>query len=154
MELYKVLTKALKGPYQDFQFKVGIEHICEDFDEDETKHCSRGFYAVDVDGLPFTYNIDRTVWRCEVGGKAVEIDQFKRRYERIRVIEEVKADELKNLALAWEPKVGYKLSEVLFPINPLTIIRKDNEVSDYERKIIICLGISQGISQGISWGIS
>lgn len=123
MQLYKVLDKNSCSPFRKFKFEVGVEYICEDFDGDCTIDCSRGFYAVDIDGLLYSWRSHCEVWRCEVGGKRVEFNQFKRRYEKIKLIEKVEPSEVKQLALAIEPKVGYRLSEVLFPINPLLIDR-------------------------------
>ena len=79
MELYKVLNQDLKSPYQDFQFVIGKKYHCEDFDESE-QECSRGFYATDIDGLPYAYNIHRKVFECEVWGRSKEFDIYKRRF--------------------------------------------------------------------------
>lgn len=76
MKLYKVLNKDLKSSFQYFQFEIGKKYHCEDFDEDKTRDCSCGFYAVDVDGLPYAFNITRDIYLVEVSGKKVEIDQF------------------------------------------------------------------------------
>ena len=65
MKLLKVLNKDLKSPYQNFQFEIGKKYHCEDFDE-SNKDCSSGFYATDIDGLPYAYNIHRKVFECEV----------------------------------------------------------------------------------------
>jgi hypothetical protein len=70
------------------------------------------------------------VWEVEVGGKGVEIDQFKRRYERITLLRQIPPDELKMLAEAEEENVGYKLAEALFPVNPFKI--KAGPVTDEE----------------------
>ena len=135
MQLYKVLNKDMHSPFQDFAFERGKEYICKDFDDNPNNACSKGFYATDIDGLPYTYNIHRDVWESEVGGKSVEIDQFKRRYETFKVLELVDKCSLKQLALEWELKVGYRLSEVLFPINPLQIERH-RDTSDDEKNLL------------------
>jgi hypothetical protein len=135
MQLYKVLEKDMSSPFKSFVFVPGKEYICEDFDENHKNDCSRGFYATDIDGLPYSYNIHRDVWTCEVGGSSVEINEFKRRYEKIVLLEKVDKESLRKLALAWDSKVGYKLSEVLSPINPLLVARPVG-VSDDEKTLL------------------
>jgi len=51
------------------------------------------------------------------------------------LIREVPLDEVKELALKWEPKVGYKLAEALFPINPLKVQR--GPVTEEEVKLLV-----------------
>ena len=128
MKLYKVLEKSgdtLISPYKGFEFVPGKKYICEDFDEDKNNECSRGFYATGVDGLIYTFrNLPKfEVWEVRVGGRSVEIDQFKRRYSEIELVKHVPNGEVKRLALAEEKKVGYKLAEALFPVNPLLVER-------------------------------
>lgn len=126
--LYKVLDENMLSPFREYPFEVETEYVCRDFDANPTHHCSNGFYATGIDGLPYSFNIERQVWECEVSGKAVEIDQFKRRYEKLRLIRKLMHDEVKQLALEKEAEVKYKLSEVLFPINPLLINRRSNAI--------------------------
>ena len=123
-QLYKVLD-GLRSPYQtNFVYEIGKEYYCEDFDIDESIDCSRGFYAVDIDGLPFAFRVGRDVYRCEVWGRSVEYNEFKRRYSHIKLIERVDYDFIKQEAKKIERAVGYKLQEALFPINPLHRKRK------------------------------
>jgi hypothetical protein len=129
--MYKILRKNMSSPFLDFKYELNKKYVCNDFDTDLEKSCSRGFYATDVDGLIYSFSflqldnyIKQRVFECEVGGKKVEIDQFKRRYETIKLIREVPHEEVKELAKEEENKVGYKLSEALFPIDPLEIDRK------------------------------
>ena len=129
MKLLKVLNSDLKSPYQDFQFKIGKKYHCKDFDESDTE-CSRGFYATDIDGLPYAYNIHKKVFECEVSGKSKEFNIYKRRYENFELIREVSKDELIELAKPRDLILGYKLSEIINPINPLLI--KRGEVSGKE----------------------
>ena len=119
--MLKVLNADMKSPYQSFEYKIGKWYKCKDFDTDKTIDCSNGFYAVDVEGLPYCFNINRKVYECEVKGKSVIIDIFKQRYEEIRLIREVPFDEIKKIAKEKEEELRYKLSEVLFPINPQEI---------------------------------
>ena len=123
MKLYKVLNQDLKSPYQNFQFEIGKKYHCENFNTSD-EECSRGFYATDIDGLPYAYNIHRKVFKCEVSGKSKEFDIYKRRYENMKLIREVTREELVKLAKPRDKILGYKLSEVINPINPLLIGRE------------------------------
>ena len=133
MKLLKVLNKDLKSPYQDFQFEIGKKYHCEDFDESD-EDCSSGFYATDIDGLPYAYNIHRKVFECEVGGKSKEFGIYKRRYENFELIREVSKKELVEMAKPRDTILGYKLSEIINPINPLLI--KRGEVIDKEIELL------------------
>jgi hypothetical protein len=135
MKLYKVLRHIdgkLFSPFQNYEYEPGREYICVDFDPNPAEDCSRGYYATDIDGIIYSFrNLPGyEVWEVEVGGKSVEIDQFKRRYERITLLRQIPPDELKMLAEAEEENVGYKLAEALFPANPLKI--KAGPVTDEE----------------------
>ena len=136
MKLYKVLRRdddgKLFSPFQGYEYEPGREYICVDFNPNPAEDCSRGYYATDIDGIIYSFrNLPGyEVWEVEVGGKGVEIDQFKRRYERITLLRQIPPDELKMLAEAEEENVGYKLAEALFPANPLKI--KAGPVTDEE----------------------
>jgi hypothetical protein len=138
--MYKVLkrdeTGKLVSPIQDFEYIPGKEYYCQNFDTDRNRECSHGFYATDIDGLIYSFrNLPKyEVWEVEVGGRKVEINQFKRRYERIKLIRQVPNEEVKELALALESKVGYKLSEALFPVNPFKI--KAQSVTEQEIELL------------------
>jgi hypothetical protein len=132
MKLLKVLDKNLTSPYQNFKFKVGKKYICKDFDNNKTVDCSRGFYATDWNGLSYAYRQNRSVFECEVGGKSVEVNQFKRRYETIEIIRELSLDEIKQGLIDATPTAGYDLYHASFPVDPLKIraeltqVDKDN----------------------------
>lgn len=135
MKLYKVLKHIdgkLFSPFQSYEYEPGKEYVCTDFDPSLEKDCSRGYYATDIDGIIYSFrNLPGyEVWEVEVSGKRVEIDQFKRRYERITLLRQIPPDELKMLAEAEEENVGYKLAEALFPVNPFKI--KAGPVTDEE----------------------
>jgi len=126
MKLYKVLKRVsgrLRSPFQDYEYKPGKEYTCKNFNADVEVGCSYGYYATELEGLIYSFcdSPEYEIWEVEVGGRRVEIDQFKRRYERIRLLRRVPLEEVKKLALAEEEKVGYKLAEVLFPIHPLRV---------------------------------
>ena len=138
MKIYKVLLNKegkLISPYQKFEFAPGKKYVCADFDASK-KECSRGFYATDIEGLVCVfrntpeYEIrEYEIWECEVGGKSVELDIFKRRYEEFELIRKIEKEEVVSLAKAKEPDLGWKLSEALYPINPF-IDRQCLRVSD------------------------
>jgi hypothetical protein len=141
LKLYKVLKRVdgkLISPFQGYEYEPGKKYVCENFDPDPSEDCSHGLYATGIDGTIYSFcNLPGyEVWEVEVGGRSVEIDQFKRRYERIKLIREVSQDEVKELALAEEKKVGYKLAEALFPINPLLVKRTGCTVTDEEIELL------------------
>ena len=121
MKRYKVLNKDLTSPFQNFQFELNKKYVCNDFDDNPNIACSTGFYATKIDGLPYSFNINRKVFECGVSGKRVEINQYKCRYEKFKLIREIPFDEIKEKSLEVESRIGYKLSEVLFPVNPLLL---------------------------------
>jgi len=126
MKLYKVLKRVddkLISPFKNYEYTANKKLTCKNFNIDPTIDCAEGYYATDIDGLIYTFrNLPGyEVWRCTVGGKSVEIDQFKRRYEWIKLLENIPNEEVKNLALMVEPDVGYRLSEALFPVHPFKI---------------------------------
>ena len=139
MKLYKVLIRRdgkLFSPYQNYKYEPGKEYLCVDFDSDPGKDCSCGYYAIGIDGIIYSFrNLPGyEVWEVEVAGKRVEIDQFKRRYERIKLVRQVPLEEVRALAEAEEEKNGYKLSEALFPVNPLKI--EAGPVTDEEVELL------------------
>ncbi len=134
MKKLKVLKPGLISPFQSFQYEIGKEYVCKDFDDDVTKDCSAGYYATDIEGLPYSWNIHSECWEVEVGGKSVISNQYKQRFEKQTIIRKVEKEELISLAKAKEVELGYLLSEVLFPVNPLLLNRKD--VTDKEIRLL------------------
>ena len=138
-KMYKVLINKngkLISPFQKYEYEVGKKYIVEDFDDNNNLDCSRGYYATEIEGLIYSFrNLSGyCVYECEVSGRKVEIDQFKRRYERLKLVREVPLEEIRLLALAEEEKVGYKLSEALFPIHPFKI--KADPVTEKEIELL------------------
>ena len=123
MKKYKVLNANMISPRQNYQYEIGKQYHCDDFDTDTTDDCSRGFYATDIDGLPYTFRCttEQRVFECEVSGRSVEIPPYKCRYENITLVREVEKSEIVELAKAKENQIGYLLSEVLYPVKPLEI---------------------------------
>ena len=119
-ELLKVLQNGKISPYQKFKFQTGEVYHCDDFDTDTTKDCSRGFYAVDFNGLSYAYRPGRVVYKCQVWGKEAEYNQFKHRYEYFKLGKKLTVREIKTGLLACEESEGYKVCESVFPFNPLS----------------------------------
>lgn len=154
MELYKVLTREgekLISPFQYYEYEPGKEYICENFDTSLRRKCSIGFYATDIEGLVYSFrNLSNyEIWNCEVGGCSVEIDQFKRRYERIKLIRQVPLEEVRALAKAEEERVGYKLAEALFPVNPFLLSAK--AVTEEEMELVKKWGSVWGPIRSSVW---
>jgi hypothetical protein len=123
MKLLKVLNKDLTSPYQGFEFELGKRYVCDDFDTSDNE-CSKGFYAVDFNGLVYAINNGgqkHSVFKVEVGGRSKELNQFKRRYEEITILRELAEDEIKTGLLACEEKEGYKVYEACFPVHPFKV---------------------------------
>ena len=123
MKLLKVLNKDLTSPYQGFEFELGKKYVCDDFDTSDNE-CSKGFYAVDFNGLVYAINNGgqkHSVFEVEVGGRSKEFNQFKRRYEEITILRELTDDEIKEGLLACEEKEGYKVCEACYPIHPFSV---------------------------------
>jgi hypothetical protein len=132
--LYKVLNKDLTSPYKWFRFEIGREYHCSDFDPDPEMDCSRGFYAVPIDGVPYAWKPGRILCECTVWGREVVIDENKQRYEYIRLGKRLTKEDVVRLALAEESRLGYKLSEVLYPVNPLKLRTKP--VGEREKELL------------------
>ena len=119
--LYKVLDANLKSPFQNFQFEIGKTYQCADFDDNKNVGCSTGFYATNLEGLTYSYRPGKKIFACQCWGKSVKINQFKMRYEYIRIVKEVPLSIIKRRALAAEKDLKYRLSIALFPPNPFDL---------------------------------
>jgi len=120
LKLYKVL-RGLTSPFQNFKYEFDKAYYCSDIETSQWISSSRGLYAVDLDGLIYSWRRGYRVYECEVWGRRVEYNRFKRRYEYLRLVRYVPYSELRRLAKSYEDRVGYKLEEALFPINPFKI---------------------------------
>jgi len=127
MKKYKVLESDLTSPFQGMPYEIGVPYNCPDFDESE-RLCSRGYYATDTEGLVYSLRPGKLVFECEVWGRKKVFDQFKQRFENIKVIKEV--EDLPALLKSCD--CGYNLYEACFPINPFGIDAKpvtDKEIA-------------------------
>ena len=120
MTLLKVLNKDMTSPFQGFKFERQKWYHCPDFDLGDDE-CSNGFYATPIDGLHYAYRPGRRVFMAEVRGESRVFDCMKQRYEEMMLTDELTLDQIKQMSLDAEQRVGYRLSEVLFPINPLSL---------------------------------
>ena len=118
--LLKVLNKNMTSPFKGFKFERNKWYHCPDFDLGDDE-CSNGFYATPIDGLHYAYRPGRRVFVAEVRGQSRIFDCMKQRYEDMMLTDELTTDQIKQMALDAEQRVGYRLSEVLFPINPLLL---------------------------------
>jgi hypothetical protein len=132
--LYKVLNRGLISPYLRFQFEIDREYRCYDFDPDPEKDCGRGFYAVPIDGVPYAWKQGMVIHECEVWGREVVIDKYKQRYEYFLLGKRLAKKEIVRLARAEEGRIGYRLSEVLYLVNPLKL--KAKPVGECERELL------------------
>lgn len=102
---YKVLTYDMKSPFQQLFYnktwEIGVGYHCLDFNRDESVSCGSGYYATDIEGIIYTLgnNPDRPhrVFECEVWGDSVISDEYKQRYENIKLTREVMEEEYKTL---------------------------------------------------------
>ena len=120
MTLLKVLNKHMTSPFQGFKFERNKWYHCPDFDLGDAE-CSNGFYATPIDGLHYAYRPGRRVFVAEVRGQSRIFDCMKQRYEDIMLTDELTTDQIKQMAIDAEQRVGYRLSEVLFPVNPMLL---------------------------------
>lgn len=121
-KLYKVVigNDSFITPYRNFKFELGKEYHCDNFNDNHNINCAAGFYSTEIEGLIYTW-LDFANYRVietENWGRNVKYDIYKWRWEYTKGIRVVPIEEIKALALAEEERIGYKLSEALFPIRP------------------------------------
>ena len=130
LRLLKVLDRDMTSPFKSFQFEIGKDYYCHIFDANHENECSYGFYATDCDGLSYSYRPNKIIMECDVWGKSVEINEFKRRYENIRIIKKANIDDVKA-ALEYASLLrGYNVLESVFPFNPFSVINEPTK-NDY-----------------------
>jgi hypothetical protein len=149
MRLYKVLNKDMTSPFQGFQFELGKKYTCEDFDESDTT-CSRGFYATDLEGLPYSWNTNRAIFEVSVTGKKKEFDQYKRRYEHMRIIKQIDHVEVSEMCKPLDKKLGYRLSELINPFNPKQNTRTKLTQKDKDH-LLAWASVSDSVRDSV-WG--
>ena len=135
--LYKVLKKDLRSPFKDFQYEMGKQYTCIDFDTSNIE-CSRGFYATPIEGIPYSWNTKSNlgIYEVEVDGVSKEFSIYKQRYEKQTILREIPLEEVLVTAQQEEGRLGYLLSKVICPVNPLLL-----RVSEVEEKHIELLKV-------------
>ena len=113
---YKVLKPGRISPYEGTIWDLHKEYVCGDFCEDRTISCAPGFYATDLDGLCFAYRPGYDIYECEVGGRSVEYNIFKMRYEKMTLLRKVSKSEIRDLMRRsiW----SWDVEHAVFPVNP------------------------------------
>ncbi len=120
MKKYKVLNKDKTSPFKNFKYMLGKEHHVPEIDMCKDNDCSYGLYATDLEGILYSNLSDgKQVYECEVRGKEVVIDQFKQRFEYLKLIRKVPLKELEPMLKKESKKLGYDLYRALIPVNPL-----------------------------------
>ena len=121
---YKILREIngkILSPYKGFEYKIGKEYVCENFDDNPKNDCSRGFYATDIKGLLYR-NLSRRdehVYEAEVSGRSVNAGFAKTRYEKQTIIRKMHIEEIKALCLM--ENYDFDVYHALFPVNPCDI---------------------------------
>jgi hypothetical protein len=113
------------------QYVLGEEYVCADFDDDDTKDCSSGLYATpSIEGCLYAnLSGDKVIVECEGGGKYIEFDIFKARWEKLKPIRVLSEKEIRALARTESEVKEYNIEEALFPINPFKI-KPPAEITD------------------------
>ncbi len=144
---YKVLSEDLKSPFQSYKYKIGKEYHCKNFDNNPNNQCSKGYYATNIDGILYA-NLanNRQVFECEVWGEAIEIDQYKMRYENIKLTR--KLEKLEIIKLLNKKDYGFNIIQAVYPIQPFSIavVVNDNHIDLLKQWIRVCNKIKQRVS--------
>ena len=132
--LVKVLDKDLCPPIQGGEpCEIGVWHHCKNFDASPAK-CAPGFYVIPVSELIRYHKPWRgtKVLPAEVKGNSKIFSADKQRYEYMKLGNPLSDDEIKALCREIEPELGYKLSEALYPVNPLLLPKATVTDADIE----------------------
>jgi len=121
--LVKVLDKDLCPPIQGGEpCEIGVWHHCENFDISNAE-CAPGFYVIPVSELIRYHKpwLGTKVLPAEIKGNSKIFSVDKQRYEYMKLDNPLSDDEIKAMCREIEPELGYKLSEALYPVNPLLL---------------------------------
>ena len=131
MKKYKVLRLVngeLISPYQNYndgklEDVMGKKMVCEDFDYDENKECSKRFYATDIDGLICSLNKykDNRVFEIEAGGKSVINNQYKQGFEEQTIVRVLPKTKVRKLIKEQSKIMDWDYYHACYPVNPLKI---------------------------------
>ena len=134
MKYVKVLDKNLCPPIQGGKpYEIGAWHYCENFDMSE-KECAPGFYVIPVSELIRYHKPWRgtKVLPAEIKGNSKIFSADKQRYEYMKLGNPLSDDEIKAMCREIELELGYKLSEALYPVNPLLLPKTTVNDEDLE----------------------
>ena len=132
--LVKVLDKELRPPIQGGEpYEIGVWHHCESFDASPAK-CAPGFYVIPVSELIHYHKPWRgtKVLPAEVKGNSKIFSAAKQRHEYMKLGNPLSDEEIKALCREIDPELGYKLSEALYPVNPLLLPKATVTDADIE----------------------
>ena len=132
--LVKVLDKDLRPPIQGGEpYEIGVWHHCENFYTGNAE-CAPGFYVIPISELIHYHKPWRgtKVLPAEVRGNSKILSASKQRYEYIKLGNPLSDDEIKALCREIEPELGYKLSEALYPVDPLLLPKATVTDADIE----------------------
>ena len=134
MKYVKVLDKNLCPPIQGGEpYEIGVWQHCENFDTSDNE-CAPGFYVIPVSELICYHKPWRgtKVLSAEIKGNSKIFSADKQRYEYMKLGSPLSDDEVKALCREIEPELRYKLSEALYPVNPLLLPKTTVNDEDLE----------------------
>jgi len=134
MKFVKVLDKDLCPPIQGGEpYEIGVWQHCENFNASPAE-CAPGFYVIPVSELIHYHRpwLGTKVLPAEIKGKSKIFSPAKQRYEYMKLDNPLSDEEIKNLCREIEPELGYKLSEALYPVNPLLLPKSSVTAADIE----------------------
>ena len=136
MKYVKVLDKNLCPPIQGGEpYEIGVWQHCENFDTSDNE-CAPGFYVIPVSELIHYHRpwLGTKVLPAEIKGSSRIFTAAKQRYEYMKLDNPLSDEEIKKLCKEIEPELGYKLSEALYPVNPLLLPK--TAVTDKDIKLL------------------
>jgi len=136
MKYVKVLDENLCPPIQGGEpYEIGVWQHCENFDTSDNE-CAPGFYVIPVSELIHYHRPLRgtKVLPAEIKGSSRIFTAAKQRYEYMKLDNPLSDEEIKKLCKEIEPELGYKLSEALYPVNPLLLPK--TAVTDKDIKLL------------------
>ena len=136
MKHVKVLDKNLCPPIQGGEpYEIGVWQHCENFDTSDNE-CAPGFYVIPVSELIHYHRpwLGTKVLPAEIKGSSRIFTAAKQRYEYMKLDNPLSDEEIKKLCKEIEPELGYKLSEALYPVNPLLLPK--TAVTDKDIKLL------------------
>ena len=101
---FKYLNSNLTSPYKNFQYEIGKEYICDDYDNDERILCSKGFNVATLEWCLQETNCDvKNKVYVEIEFKAEDIiaipynSNGKFRLKKMKIVRQIPKEELEKL---------------------------------------------------------